>query len=146
MRSKGKDERRGWKMLEILTDLTILEVYTTEGDEDLFLVTDGGVLRLSLDADCCSESWFSDIYNFDALIGRVSEAREIELPDYNVADGRTRQEHDSVYGIEVRTDKGIAKIAFRNSSNGYYGGSLQSVELADLPSGRLKRIIDDWKA
>lgn len=133
-------------MLELLKDRTIREVYTADEDRSMLLVTDDGIVRMDLYADCCSETWFSDIYNFDALLGRVSEAKEVELPDYDVADGRSRQEEDLAYGVEVVTDKGSAKIVFRNSSNGYYGGSLESVLLVDsLPEG-LKRITDDWKA
>ena len=132
--------------LDLLKDREIREVYVSEDDEDMFFVADGGLVRVSLEGDCCSQSWFSDIYNFDALLGRVSEATEIDMPDYDVHDGRTRQEVDSAYGIAVSTNKGTAKIVFRNSSNGYYGGYIHSVQIVDKRLDGLNRITDDWKA
>ncbi len=142
----GRGKKEVPEMLDLLRGRTISEVYVDPEYELMFLVANEGTLRMSLSGDCCSNSWFSDIYNFDALIGVVSDAREIELPDYDVDDGRTRQESDSAYGVEVSTNKGTAKIVFRNSSNGYYGGWLQDVEQVDsLPDG-LARITDDWKA
>jgi hypothetical protein len=75
-----------------------------------------------LDSDCCSESWFSEIINLDALVGHtVTEVRELQLPALD--DGNCRQESDSFYGYGINTDAGYATIVFRNSSNGYYGGS-----------------------
>lgn len=45
---------------------------------------------------------------------------ELALPQ----DGqeRSRQEEDRVYGYALTTERGTITLAFRNSSNGYYGG------------------------
>ena len=133
-------------MLEKLEGSRVSEVFVSSDTETMFLVTDKGIYRLDLDGDCCSETWFSDIYNFDALIGTIGTIQEIDLPDYDVDDGRTRQCEDCAYGIEVVTDKGVSKIVFRNSSNGYYGGNLNQVaKVSSLPDG-LTKITEDWKA
>jgi hypothetical protein len=49
-----------------------------------------------------------------------------------------------VYGYKLRTDKGHATIAFRNSSNGYYGGWLER-HAGEMPAD-LTPIVDDWSA
>jgi hypothetical protein len=114
--------------------------------------TDSGRMVFNLYSDRCSESWFSDIYQLDVLLGhRVTAVEEIEMkdvmPDYNVEDGRCRQECDSVYGIRITTDAGTAMIAFRNSSNGYYGGHLNEKLSNPAPDTEWDRITgNDWQA
>lgn len=88
-----------------------------------FRCGDGTTVVWEAEADCCSETWWADGFSLNALRGAVvREAGSVELPDYDVNDGRGRQEDDEVYGVRIATDKGEAKLAFRNSSNGYYGG------------------------
>ena len=104
---------------------------------------DGTSTSYATYGDCCSETWFADITGVSALLGgKVLEVENVELP--TVEDKRTRQEHDEFYGVKLRTDKGLADIVYRNSSNGYYGGSI------DLHSGALPEsmtaITDDWQA
>ena len=80
------------------------------------------------DGDCCSETWISDIFGFSNLKGKLLRVNELVLHKsevYNKEDGRTRQEEDAVYGYRFTTELGTSVIAFRNSSNGYYGGSLE---------------------
>src|SRR3972149_4416951 len=90
-----------------------------------FDTVEGEMVAYQAEADCCSESWFADITGIGNLIGYiVRTVDEIELPGYNVEDGRGRQEEDEVYGFRIRSDGGTTDIVFRNSSNGYYGGSL----------------------
>lgn len=68
------------------------------------------------------------------------------MDGYNVDDGRTRQKYDEAYGYKIFTDKGQADIIFRNSSNGYYGGSLDDVVIdVDIPV-MAKEITTDWSA
>lgn len=51
-------------------------------------------------------------------------------PDYNETMEKLANEYHpsdeciQYYGYEIITDKGSAKLEFRNSSNGYYGGSM----------------------
>jgi hypothetical protein len=95
--------------------------------------------------DCCSESWFADITGVSALIGgTIAAVESVSMGDYNVRDGRGRQDIDVAYGYKLTTDKGRADIVFRNSSNGYYGGELDDYGNA-LPDG-MTAIEDDWHA
>jgi hypothetical protein len=88
-----------------------------------FRIMGGDPVVWETEGDCCSESWWADGFSLNQLRGaRVKEVNTIEMPKLPDDDQRTRQEYDEVYGIELVTTKGVAKLVFRNSSNGYYGG------------------------
>lgn len=107
--------------------------------------TDQGVIAYDAWGECCSETWFADITGVSALIGgTVRTADEVNMEGYNVEDGRTRQEYDEAYGYKLTTDKGYTDIVFRNSSNGYYGGSIDPLR-GEPPEG-MTAITDDWHA
>lgn len=126
------------ELIKQLEGKTINRILVSADEEALAFETDQGLVAFSTEGDCCSNSWFSDLTGVDALIGgKVIDAAEIEMPEYNVEDGRTRQEFDSAYGYKVVTDKGRAQIVFRNSSNGYYGGWMAAFS---------EEITDDWQA
>ena len=116
-----------------------------EDQSVLAFETDMGVVAYYAYGDCCSESWFADIAGVSALIGGiVNSVEEVGMNEYNINDGRCRQEEDSAYGYKITTDKGYADIVFRNSSNGYYGGYLELLT-TELPNG-MTEIADDWQA
>lgn len=111
-----------------------------------FKLEDGKTYAQTLDADCCSESWFADVINFPAMMGTtILSVTKIELPEYNTDDGRTRQDVDQVYGVRITSIKGNTTIAFRNSSNGYYWGCLYVFSEVPVPLD-LVRITEDWSA
>lgn len=123
------------------TDMKGLEGKTIIGlrigaDESLLVFdTPEGHIAYAARGDCCSESWFADINGISALIGgTVQSAETIPLDNYNVDDGRTRQEYDEAYGWKLTTNRGYVDIVMRNSSNGYYGGWISLYE-NDLPEG-----------
>lgn len=121
-------------------------LYIDECESTLAFATDAGIVSYETYGDCCSQTWFADIVGVNALIGGVvSSVEDMDLGGYNVDDGRCRQEYDSVYGYKIITDKGYVDIVFRNSSNGYYGGSCDYTHrLPDLAN--MKPITDDWRA
>ena len=83
------------------------------------------VLVLEATGDCCSESWFAEIINYQAVCRNVItqvSVLELEECEYNLNDGRCRQDEDLVYGYRLTTSAGSCVITYRNSSNGYYGG------------------------
>jgi hypothetical protein len=117
------------------------------GDEEhaLRIRTNGEPVYCEVDGDCCSESWFADILGAVWVQGgTVTTTRELELPQPQ--DGRSRQEEDSAYGYAIDTERGTVIIAFRNSSNGYYGGDMTVTD--QEPRGNTWRPIetDDWSA
>ncbi len=96
--------------------------------------------------DCCSETWFADIVGVSALLnGTVVCADEVPIEEvYEASDDRSRQWSDRVYGVKLKTDLGYADIAYRCSSNGYYGGmiGIYQKEINET----LTPITDDWSA
>jgi hypothetical protein len=130
-----------------LVGLKILDVEIGGQEGFLRFITDIVPVVYSTYGDCCSETWFSEIMRIDNLINHtVSEVKELYLPQYQ--DDKGRQEVDRIYGFSIATEAGHATIVFRNSSNGYYGGS------CDLDQGRSKTVTDwislkhleDWTA
>lgn len=82
------------------------------------------------EADCCSETWIEHVtLPYIGLDGKVSKVEEVHLGEVIP----TRQECDALYGIKIHLDTdnwrgSYVYIEFRNSSNGYYGGSMREVD------------------
>lgn len=130
---------------------TPASIWVNEGEDTLVLGCEEGALVCDTDGDCCSETWWADAIGvLQYLRGTVvTGIREIEMTDsYNVDDGRTRQEEDSAYGVQVTTDQGAVDLVFRNSSNGYYGGSAyyRWVDAPWEPAADFRQITEDWRA
>ena len=125
-----------------LTGQVVKTILVNDDASTLVIETDNGAVILDAFGDCCSESWFADLLGVDTLLGqRIAKVEEIELPDYNVDDGRSRQESDQVYGYRFATMRGYADLIFRNSSNGYYGGWLG---VGSIHPDHLTPITADW--
>lgn len=114
----------------------IISVHSQESHESIgFLTASGRALKYEAYGDCCSYSWFEHISGLQHLIGgTVTEIRERDMPDSTDKD----PEHEwlSFYGWAIVTDKGYFDIEMRNSSNGYYGGSVDDPEsfgIMELP-------------
>lgn len=96
---------------------------------------DGRGLRLALDGDCCSSSYYSDMAQFNELVGstiRGVEERDGESRDGLDEDAKKLEKEKGEYRDEVSwhflvftTDKGHVTIDWRNDSNGYYDGSVR---------------------
>ena len=112
------------------------------GDQGLAIVAADAIVCLPTDAECCSETWFSDIIGVQSILGhKFQDIWVLDNPPTDVYDGRGRQEVDCAYGFEIVTDGGVCQVAYRNSSNGYYGGwcSLNN-------SDKWTPITEDWSA
>jgi hypothetical protein len=90
-----------------------------------------GVALFHLTGDCCSSSHFTDIGQFDELIGatilevdeRIGESRPNLESDLRA---RSDEYHDvlSWHFLVFATNKGHVTVDWHNDSNGYYDGSL----------------------
>lgn len=129
-----------------LVSKTITGILVGDDEGSLMFETTTGPVLFEVEGDCCSSSWFSDVLGVEALLGQtVLSVEDNPMDGYNVEDGRGRQDSDQVYGWTIATAKGRATVAFRNSSNGYYGGSCgYSNRTPD--TSEWKRITDDWNA
>lgn len=143
--------------LESLEGKTIKRVFIDDTDNHFICLEIKGerTLILQAEGDCCSETWFHDIIGIDAILNqKILSIRQLDLPE--VIDGHTRQEYDKFYGIEIGTIKGICTIAFRNSSNGYYGGWIEihnslpfvltKISLLRWLEKKWKQLTKDWSA
>jgi len=74
------------------------------------------------EADCCNDVWFNHINGLQNLIGAVV----ISVHDKPTIEDATptKQDEDIIYGWTVVTANGYFDVEMRNSSNGYYGGTL----------------------
>jgi hypothetical protein len=120
------------KALE-LADLVgrhVLGVQMTPGKDYVRFITTTGNLDYCCYADCCSESWVNHVNDIDKLIdATVTRVEEADFYGMLGAEPEpTRQESDDVLFHRIHTDKGTCLIEFRNSSNGYYGGSFERNE------------------
>lgn len=139
----------------------VTNVYVSDDDYYMkFDIKDEQPIIYKAYGDCCSETWFADIlvgYRFPEEDRKkypleVLSCENLDIPEWLqeviVADGRGRQESDTVYGFKL-TFKDHAwrsvvehdlTIVFRNSSNGYYGGE---VILADQQNKYTKEALED---
>ena len=122
----------------------ILSLSISEDESALVFHTQDDKIIWNTVGDCCSTSWWADGYDLDALRdATVLNVKELAYYDPG-DDGRNRQEQDWVYGFCIGTTKGAAYLAFRNSSNGYYGGWAEE----STEEGLIWRPLEenDWSA
>lgn len=111
----------------VLIGKIVRDVSLSDDQECIRFTCDGGeVIRADCYGDCCSHSWVEDILYPDVLIGvPVLEVENIDMPDGMPTKHGHFEEEMQYYGCKIRTSKGVCTIEYRNSSNGYYGGSLE---------------------
>lgn len=127
-----------WGMTGARLRGVVLRAVTTEGDGERVILTlaDGTRRVYEAEGDCCSTSWVEHITvppDIDgATVLRVSEAGYgVDATDAQRAECKTHRKRLDVlrvYQTVLTTDRGDVVIEYRNSSNGYYGGSLMEVE------------------
>lgn len=126
----------------------IVGIDVSDGDDSLrFRIEEGEPVVWTVDGDCCSHSWWHDAYSLGQLRGStVRSVSSLDLPD--PADQLDEDGHTGeciqAYGMVIVTDRGAAQLVFRNSSNGYYGGSCHD----GVDTGHKWREItaNDWQA
>lgn len=92
-----------------------------------FVLDNGDAIGAVCDADCCSSTWIEDVIAPEAALeSPVLCAGDIELPEEFRTPSKTEnyEEEMKYYGFFIETAKGRCTLAYRNSSNGYYGGWL----------------------
>ena len=85
--------------------------------------------------ECCSSTWIENVENPEfAVDSVVATAEEMELN--KPAEENSEFDYLQFYGFKIETAKGTCVIDYRNSSNGYYGGSLIFPRDDDRPDTR----------
>lgn len=119
------------------------------------LASDGGAIKFDVeghepiiahaDGDCCSHSWIEYVETPENLLGTVTAVEDVDLgkPD------ESNEEHECLrfYGCKIHTERGSSLLDYRNSSNGYYGGSLEWPGKACFYGGVFGQNVskEEWK-
>lgn len=112
---------------------TIKRIFMNE--DNLKFETDLGPIVFAVSGDCCSYSYFHDFIGVKKLLqgNPVTAVKEVDLEptDSKVPVDRHGDDVIQCYGYQIFTEdpqlgEVTAVFSFRNSSNGYYGGSLES--------------------
>lgn len=97
-------------------------VYFSADGSYMKIQTDKGAFCFDTEGDCCSHTYYHEIYGNPE--GNILELEETgDLKEMGPDDPDKDAECIQQYGINIRTTKGVFTVVYRNSSNGYYGGS-----------------------
>lgn len=122
----------------------VRELFVSTNYKELVFYTFTGLFKFEAQGDCCSKSWFSDIYGFVPQ-SKIISIKDCHHPRTDVYDGRQLGEVDKAYGIIAETNNGDIEFVFRNSSNGYYGGWLEYISGDyDFNPFNYINITSDW--
>lgn len=116
--------------------------------DNIQFVTNKGDVCYSAYGDCCSSSFFSDIWNAENIIGQeITDVEDIELQEGEAPNRYAKEDdYEQVYGIKITSNKGSCVIIFRNHSNGYYGGSIEFTNRSPEDDEKKWNITDNWSA
>lgn len=129
----------GKRLETSLINKQIAEIAVSEDQSQLiFLTYDDKVIPWKVEGDCCSWSYWADLtgmraFDNDAVVTAIDS---IPMPQTQTG----KDELTQVYGYLVTTTRGKCTIAFRNESNGYYGGWAELVEGDSYKVPPLKQI------
>lgn len=109
-----------------LVGKTLVSVWLAKDREAIrFVLSDGGEVIARCDGDCCSSTWIEHV-ELPSLPAEVRAVDDVDLPESAQKPTTTGnyEEEMAYYGCKIATSQGDLLIEYRNSSNGYYGGSL----------------------
>lgn len=117
---------------------TVSQILISE-DYLSFHFTNGDVQNFVVHGDCCSTSYFSEVYGADKLVGQgpIIDVKFIDETDGLLmvpAQGEgDYADYIQVYGFKIVSDHPLfgdvtTVFGFRNESNGYYGGWMEVCE------------------
>lgn len=112
-----------------------IEKLTRDADKETFRfhLSDGSSITWVALGDCCSHSWVEHISGVVFLFG--ASVRSVEDTDLGELPPAEPDQYEVIsrYSYKITTDKGVCEFELRNSSNGYYGGSLEENVAASDP-------------
>ena len=107
--------------------VTGISGYPDDGTCSL-IVDHSSIVTFALEGDCCSHSYYTDVKQFNELVGAtISKVEErhgdqIKERQAEAAGAESVRWHFLVF----TTDKGHVTIDWRNDSNGYYDGNIKA--------------------
>lgn len=114
-------------IMEKMVGSKVAKVQLLDGGYIIRLFTDRGIFEGVVEGDCCSSTWIENVeYPAFGYPFEIAEVDHKWLPDNIPEEDEDNYEVIAYYGISFRGTRGDSlNIDFRNSSNGYYGGSLE---------------------
>lgn len=143
-------------VLQELVGKKIIEIRMNKDNDLLIFTTDDATAPLyayGLESECCSNSYFYEINGIDALRNEIVTAVNGLLWNENPEKCDNKEEEEEVtctYGNQIITQKGRCDIIFRNESNGWYGGTMEFIDLSKKEPLRfseiysLKNLYEEW--
>lgn len=107
--------------MQQLINKTIRSCSWSKDGTKMTITTSEGDFNFYTGSDCCSESWIEHVTE-PKYPAKILSIEEKDLPGPTPSG---RQEYDQAYSTVFKTDQGDLEVEYRNSSNGYYGGSLE---------------------
>lgn len=116
--------------------------------EYLKFETDEGDFTYRVDGECCSSSYFYDFYGVKNLLenGKITEIKEVDIHQTSSFAEERYGDVIEIYGYQLTTEGDWGEVtsafSFRNSSNGYYGGSIDKVDNIDVQPELLEDVTE----
>lgn len=128
---------------------TVRKIFIDVDDESIAFVTDTQVIGYATDGECCSSTWIDSVTGVEALLNQTVLTHEsmnnVELgKDRDTVEGHYIEVMEN-YGEKLTTQQGHIDIIYRNSSNGYYMGSIYLMPGEPNTTG-WQEITQDWVA
>jgi hypothetical protein len=116
--------------LKRLEGKKIARVKVSRDRKTIVFDTNDGRMTWTAEGDCCSSSWFEHVDGIEDLIGEIVTAVEHAdrygyLEETSKSWDKDENELTRIYFVTIKSRKGRCSIEMRNSSNGYYGGSIE---------------------
>ena len=107
----------------------VTEEAVTERKEEIFVIEfEDGKQRFLVEGDCCSCSWVEHLTVQDDLNSAMLISVEDQRIDSKCEEDHAEYDYLQVYETRFRTNRGDIVLEYRNSSNGYYGGSINMID------------------
>lgn len=133
-----------------LVDRVILGATLSEDKTALILQLDHSEEAVfQTEGDCCSSTWIEhltvpgDIRYGGRFMGFTSGSPVPTEDQHEHGNGDDYYESLAYYGLAIRTTRGEIIVDYRNSSNGYYGGSIHGPTIRKCPR---PSPFGDWNA
>lgn len=125
----------------------IKEIWANE--RYLCFVTNKGPLTYEVYGDCCSYSFYHDFVGVKKLLAGnpVISTKEVESQVEPTEEELKAADELACYGMEIVTEDSqfgevTSVFSFRNDSNGYYGGAIETCT-TEPPTPQMLQITDD---
>jgi hypothetical protein len=109
--------------MQELIGKTVTNILIEKTGESIIFKTDSGDVKYSAEGDCCAYCWIDSLIDVSNLIN-AGQITKIEDGYLDNSHERYEDEVEDNECHDIYTDKGVCKLIYKVSHNGYYGGWL----------------------